>query len=92
MTIVPSIDRALQLVLQRDGACLREVVARRQGRRRNPARMTPRSSLRTLNNPPRHSPQHWVGKCGRSITNSETPQYRASAQQVSPRAGGGYVL
>jgi hypothetical protein len=74
MTIAPSIDRAVSLVLQRDGACLREVVARRQGRRRNPARTTPRSPLRTTTTPLRHSPHRWVEKCGRSIKGSETPQ------------------
>ena len=50
-----------------------EGVARRQGRRRNPARTTPRSSLRTPTNPPRDHAQRGVEKCGRSITNSETP-------------------
>jgi hypothetical protein len=51
-----------------------EGVARRHGRRRNPARTTPRSSLRTLNNQAPHSAQRWVEKCGRSIKGSETPQ------------------
>ena len=67
MTTAPSIDHALPPVLQRDGACLREGVARRHGRRRNPARTTPRSSLRTPTNQPRHNAQRWVEKVGRSI-------------------------
>jgi hypothetical protein len=45
MTIAPSIDSALTLVLQRDEPCLREVVARRHGRRRNPAWRPPQSEL-----------------------------------------------
>jgi len=55
------------------GGGLREDVARRHGRRRNPAWMTNRSSLRTFANRPAHSPQRWVEKCGRSIKGSETP-------------------
>ena len=55
------------------GALLRGA-ARRHGRRRNPARMTPRSSLRTPTNPALHSPQHWVEKADRSIKGSDTPQ------------------
>ena len=51
-----------------------EGVARRHGRRRNPARMTPRSSLRTPTNTTRHTPQAWCEEIGRSIANSETPQ------------------
>ena len=50
-----------------------EGVARRHGRRRNPARRPPPSSLRTLTNQPRHSTQRWVEKCDRSVANSETP-------------------
>ena len=71
MTTLTSTDHALPLVLQRDGACLREVVARRHGRRRNPARRSPRSSLRTPINRLRHSPQRWVEKAGRSIKGSK---------------------
>ena len=52
-----------------------EGVARRHGRRRNPARRPPPSSLRTLTNQPRHSTQRWVEKCDRSVANSETPQH-----------------
>ena len=74
MTTAPSIDHALPPVLQRDGACLREGVARRHGRWRNPARTTPRSSLRTTTNQPRHNAQRWVEKVGRSIKGSDTPQ------------------
>ena len=73
MTTAAITDHARPLVLQRDGACLREVVARRHASRRNPARMTPRSTLRTLTNRSRHHAQRWVRKVGRSITNSETP-------------------
>ena len=50
-----------------------EGVARRHGRRRNPAWTPPRSSLRTLTNQPRHSTQRWVERCDRSVANSETP-------------------
>ena len=53
-----------------------EGVARRHGRRRNPARTTPRSSLRAPTNPPRHSPQAWCEKVGRSIKGSHTPHAR----------------
>ena len=77
MTTAPSIDHALPPVLQRDGACLREGVARRHGRWRNPARTTPRSSLRTTTNQPRHNAQRWVEKVGRSIKGSDTPQIAA---------------
>ena len=37
--------------------------------------MTPRSSLRTLTNQPRHHAQRWVEKCGRSIKGSDTPHH-----------------
>ena len=57
-----------------------EGVARRQGCRRNPARTTPRSSLRTPTNPPRDHAQRGVEKCGRTITNSETPHLFISHQ------------
>ena len=64
MTIAPSIDLAVPLVLQRDGACLREVVARRHGRRRNPARRPPRtpsgSFRKTLTVKPHIKPGRWV--------------------------------
>ena len=56
------------------GGGLREVVARRHGRRRNPARTSPRSSLRTTTNPPPGPAQRWLRKVGRSDANSETPQ------------------
>ena len=89
MTIAPSSDRALPLVLQRDGACLREVVARRHGRRRNPARRPPRSSLRTLTSRLQHNTHRWVRKVGRSDANSETPQssFRSPpTTQADPRS------
>ena len=57
-----------------------EGVARRHGRRRNPARTTPRSQLRTPTNPPRRPTQRWVEKCGRSIKGSETPHGHALGQ------------
>jgi hypothetical protein len=71
MSTIPS-TRPATLPLGKRGGL--EGVARRHGRRRNPARTTPRSSLRTLNNQPHHSVQRRVEKRGRSITNSETPQ------------------
>ena len=49
------------------GGSLREGVARRHGRRRNPARMTPRSTLRPLSNQRLHGPQAWCEKVDRSI-------------------------
>jgi hypothetical protein len=73
MSTIQSIDPAVLTTLGKRSAF--EGVARRQGRRRNPARTTPRSSLRTPTNPPRDHAQRGVEKCGRSITNSETPQY-----------------
>jgi putative transposase len=63
MTTTPSIDRANPLVLQRDGACLREGVARSHGRERNWARTKPRTSTA---NRPHQQPQRWVEKVGRS--------------------------
>ena len=60
-----------------------EGVARRHGRRRNPARRPPPSSLRTLTNQPRHSTQRWVEKCDRSVANSETPQLAGDAGQAA---------
>ncbi len=73
MTIAQSTDHVRQLVLQRDGAWLREGVARSHGRERNWARTTSRT---TTTNRPHHHPQRWVRKVGRSITNSETPQFK----------------
>ena len=71
MTTVKHTDRETRSLGKR-GAF--EGVARRHGRRRNPARMTPRSSLRTPTNTPRHSPQDWCEEIGRCIANSETVQ------------------
>jgi hypothetical protein len=64
------------------GGGLREAVARRHGRRRNPARTTPRSSLRPPTNQAHHSPQTWCEKVGRSIKGSDTPHiaYRRFAK------------
>ena len=70
MSNLQSTDRA-HAPLGKRGAF--EGVARRHGRRRNPARTTPRSQLRTPTNPPRRPAQRWVEKCGRSIKGSETP-------------------
>jgi len=64
------------------GGWLREGVARRHGRRRNPARTTPRSSLRPPTNQAHHSPQAWCEKVGRSIKGSDTPQARDFVAQV----------
>ena len=70
-----------------------EGVARRHRRRRNPAQRPPRSSLRPPTNPPRHSPQRWVEKVGRSIKGSETPQKRAPhPKQPRGRARNGDLL
>src|SRR5439155_2465746 len=80
MTTVEHTDRETRSLGKR-GAF--EGVARRHGRRRNPARMTPRSSLRTPTNTPRHSPQAWCEEIGRCIANSETPHAIRSAH---PRA------
>lgn len=55
--------------LRRDGACLREGVARWHGCQRNWARTTPRN---TPTDQAHHQPQRWVEKVDRSITNSET--------------------
>ena len=75
MSTIPSTDPAVHPLGKR-GAF--EGVARRHRRRRNPARMTPRSSLRTPTNRPRNHAQRWVRKVGRSITHSETPQPRTA--------------
>ncbi len=69
MTRLPDTDRT-RLPLRKRGAI--EGVARRHGRRRNPAWMTPRSSLRTPINQPLHHAQRWVEKCDRSIKGSDT--------------------
>ena len=56
--------------LRRDGACLREGVARWQGCQRNWARTTPRTTPTNK----AHNPQRWVEKGDRSIKGSDTPQ------------------
>jgi len=71
MTTLADTDKA-QLPLGKRGAF--EGVARRPDAGGTPARRPPRSSLRTPTNPSRHSAQRWFEKCGRSVTNSETPQ------------------
>ena len=55
-----------------------EGVARRHGRRRNPARTPPRSSLRPSSQRPLYSSQRWVEKRERSIKGSETPHKHAT--------------
>lgn len=61
-----------------------EGVARRHGRRRNPARKLPRSSLRTPANQLRYTSQRWVEKSDRSVANSDTPHIPAS-RTTTPR-------
>jgi len=73
MTDLPGTDHAGVGLLRRDGACLREGVARWQRCQRNAARTMART---TTTNEPNHQPQRWVEKVGRSITNSETPHSR----------------
>jgi hypothetical protein len=65
-----ALDSARPGQLRRDGACLREGVARSHGRERNWARTKPRTTTTTKARP---LPQRWVEKVDRSITNSETP-------------------
>ena len=67
MTRLLDTDRALLPLGKRSAF---EGVARRHGRRQNPAR----STLRTPTNRLRHSSQRWVEKCGGSIKGSETPR------------------
>src|ERR1035437_2103505 len=83
MTVAPSTSSARPLVLQRDGACLPEGVARRDGCRRNWARTKPRT---TITNRPHHNPERLVEKVGRSITNSETPHPPADGPEPTPSA------
>ena len=78
MSTIPSIDPAVPPLGKR-GAF--EGVARRHGRRRNPARMTPRSSLRTPTNPALHSPQRWVEKGAYKGRNAETRPVAGAAAQ-----------
>lgn len=68
-----STDHAHAGQLRRDGACLREGVARSHGCEPNWARTTPRT---TTTNQANHQPQRWVEKIGRSIKGSETLQDR----------------
>ena len=87
MSTIPSIDPAVPPLGKR-GAF--EGVARRHGRRRNPARMTPRSSLRTPTNPALHSPQRWVEKADRSIKGSDTPQHPWAADHYAAARARGH--
>jgi hypothetical protein len=61
-----------------------EGVARRHGRRRNPARKLPRSSLRTPANQLRYTSQRWVEKSDRSVANSDTPQAATREHATKP--------
>jgi hypothetical protein len=70
MTDLFTLDSTCPGQLRRDGACLREGVARWHGRQRNWARTTPRS---TTTNTAHYQPQRWVEKVDRSIKGSETP-------------------
>ena len=81
MSTIPSIAPAVPPLGKR-GAF--EGVARRHGRRRNPARMTPRSSLRTPTNQALHSPQRWVEKADRSIKGSDTPHSPDETRHAPP--------
>jgi hypothetical protein len=56
--------------LRRDGACLREGVARRPWMAGG---MGTHDARATTTNPPRHQPQRWVEKCECSIKGSDTP-------------------
>ena len=84
MTALPATDRA-HLPLGKRGAF--EGVARRHGRRRNPARTLPRSSLRTPENQLRYSPQRWVENCDRSVANSDTPHPARDRARPQPQPG-----
>jgi hypothetical protein len=92
MSTLKNTDRA-RIPLGKRGAF--EGVARRHGRRRNPARKLPRSSLRTPENHLRYSPQRWVERCDRSVANSETPQRQCpteSAGSMSLATGAGPIV
>ena len=82
MTDLHSTDRA-HTPLGKRGAF--EGVARRHGRRRNPARTTPRSSLRPPTNQALHSLPRVVRKVDCSIKGSETPHARAHATHAAER-------
>ena len=66
------------LVLVRDGACLREGVARRpwmaDGMGTEGRRLTRLIYLRNQQPSAQSRPTDWVRKCGRSIKGSDTPQ------------------
>ena len=81
-TTLTDTDR-VRLSLGKRGAF--EGVARRHGRRRNPARKLPRSMLRTPENQLRLTPQRVVEKCDRSVANSETPHGHARQNECSAR-------
>ena len=98
MTATETIPASRRSPLLRDGGWLREGVARRHGRRRNWARMRPRT---TPTNTAHHHPQAWCEKVDGSIKGSDTPQTAkfvakpkqeqglepASIPPVAPRAG-----
>jgi len=67
--------------LRRERACLREEVARRPWMAGG---MGTDDAQATLTNRPRHQPQRWVEKYGRSIKGRDTPQTR---RENPPGAG-----
>ena len=76
MTIAAITDYARPLVLRRDAACLREVVARRHGPRAEPG-TDDASELAPNTHRPVPTPRSALGQKSRllhSIANSETPQ------------------
>ena len=87
MTTAPRTAQALPLVLQRDGACLREGVARRQGCRRNWAPTSPQTMT---TNRPHHHAHHWNKNCVRPITNSETPHIHLATMWTYAGHPGGH--
>jgi hypothetical protein len=85
MTELFTLDSARPGQLRRDGACLREGVARRPWMAGGMGTDDARSHHQQ---PARHQPQRVVEKVGRSITNSETPQTSTSRSTTpSPPRG-----
>jgi len=70
-TDLATLDSASPGLLRRDGACLREGVARRPWMAGGMGTDDARSHNQQ---PARHKPQRWVEKVGRSIKGSDTPQ------------------
>jgi hypothetical protein len=82
MIRLPDTDRAVLPLGKRSAF---EGVARQHGRRRNPAWMTPRSSLRTPTNQPRDNAQRWVEKVGCSVKGSDTPHMMNDSTRITHR-------